>query len=200
MIQPHNPLSLRLALSVLLMSAACGGRSRPDGPAGSRGDTVSGGDDISTLCGNDTLDGSELCDGTAAITATCREIDSSFTGGVLVCNNACDGYVSDACTPRCGNGLLEPPEICDGTEHGTATCDSLGMGGGTLTCTATCTFEFVGCWYAPPVCGDNVAEAPEACDGSDLVGYSCAAMGFDDGGNLACLDDCSDYDTNDCAP
>ncbi len=153
---------------------------------------------MSPLCGNDTIDGGELCDGSAAITETCSRVDSSFTGGVLTCNATCTGYVTDGCTPRCGNGVLEPPEICDGADHGTATCASLSFGGGTLACAGNCRFDFSGCWDAPPVCGDNVAEAPEVCDGSDLVGYNCIAMGYANGGDLACLDDCSGYDTDTC--
>jgi hypothetical protein len=48
------------------------------------------------------------------------------------------------------------------------------------------------------VCGDGTAEGVEACDGADLVGQTCTTLGFD-GGTLACLADCSDYDTTACA-
>lgn len=36
--------------------------------------------------------------------------------------------------PVCGNGVLESDEVCDGALVGDATCDSLGLGGGTLGC------------------------------------------------------------------
>jgi hypothetical protein len=42
----------------------------------------------------------------------------------------------------------------------------------------------------PPVCGNNVKESGEACDGNDLGGQTCAGQGFG-GGTLACNGDCS---------
>lgn len=41
-----------------------------------------------------------------------------------------------------------------------------------------------------PACGDGLAEAPEACDGADLAGQTCADFGLVDG-TLACLGDCT---------
>lgn len=48
-----------------------------------------------------------------------------------------------------------------------------------------------------PVCGDDVADAGEACDGSDLAGGDCITAGFD-AGTLACMADCSALDTSQC--
>lgn len=42
----------------------------------------------------------------------------------------------------------------------------------------------------PPVCGNNVKESGEACDGNDLGGQTCQSQGFG-GGTLACNGDCS---------
>ena len=42
----------------------------------------------------------------------------------------------------------------------------------------------------PPVCGNNVKESGEACDGNDLGGQTCASQGFS-GGTLTCNGDCS---------
>ncbi|MBC8071407.1 MAG: hypothetical protein IAG13_23980 [Deltaproteobacteria bacterium] len=39
-------------------------------------------------------------------------------------------------------------------------------------------------------CGDGVLAAPEACDGDDLGGESCASQGFS-GGQLGCANDCT---------
>jgi cysteine-rich repeat protein len=47
---------------------------------------------------------------------------------------------------------------------------------------------------SPSVCGNNVREAGEVCDGSDLVGESCLSQGFD-GGSLSCASDCLSFDT-----
>jgi len=47
---------------------------------------------------------------------------------------------------------------------------------------------------ALPICGDNLAEGSEVCDGSDLRGESCTSLGYESG-TLACLGDCSAYNT-----
>jgi len=48
-----------------------------------------------------------------------------------------------------------------------------------------------------PVCGNDVAETAEVCDGMDLNGQSCTSQGFDSG-SLLCKTDCSGYDTSNC--
>ncbi|HEX4953813.1 MAG TPA: sialidase family protein [Thermoanaerobaculia bacterium] len=48
--------------------------------------------------------------------------------------------------PSCGNGVIDPPEVCDGGNLGGQTCQSQGWNGGTLGCAATClTFDTAGC-------------------------------------------------------
>jgi hypothetical protein len=47
------------------------------------------------------------------------------------------------------------------------------------------------------VCGDDQVGGAEVCDGSDLGDEDCTTQGFD-GGTLACLDDCSAFDTTEC--
>jgi hypothetical protein len=53
--------------------------------------------------------------------------------------------------------------------------------------------------YADPICGNNITEPGEACDGIDLNGYTCSsvAAGFS-GGSLSCKVDCSGYDVSSC--
>ncbi len=46
------------------------------------------------------------------------------------------------------------------------------------------------------VCGDQVIEGNEQCEGTDLAGADCVSLGFS-GGDLACADDCT-YDTGAC--
>ncbi|MBX7078276.1 MAG: hypothetical protein K1X88_03745 [Nannocystaceae bacterium] len=48
------------------------------------------------------------------------------------------------------------------------------------------------------VCGDGAVAGDEVCDGQDLAGEDCMSQGFA-GGRLACLDDCSGFDTSTCA-
>lgn len=96
----------------------------------------------------------------------------------------------------CGNDERRGYEECDGTDLGGATCVSAGYEGGTLGCTATCTYDATGCTGAGPSCGDGAATGFEQCDGDDLLDGSCAALGYD-GGTLACAADCR-YDTTAC--
>lgn len=50
------------------------------------------------------------------------------------------------------------------------------------------------------VCDNNQAEVGEVCDGTDLNGLNCAALGDFSGGILACLPNCGGYDTASCIP
>lgn len=50
---------------------------------------------------------------------------------------------------------------------------------------------------AVTVCGNNIVEPGEQCDGTDLGGQTCPGLGYS-GGTLRCKDDCSAYDTSGC--
>jgi hypothetical protein len=47
------------------------------------------------------------------------------------------------------------------------------------------------------VCGNNVKETGEVCDGTDLNGQTCVSQGFS-GGTLACSSGCGSFDTSSC--
>ncbi len=47
------------------------------------------------------------------------------------------------------------------------------------------------------VCSNGIRDPGETCDGMDLAGQTCISVGFD-GGQLACLPDCSGFDTSGC--
>jgi hypothetical protein len=47
------------------------------------------------------------------------------------------------------------------------------------------------------VCGNNIVEAGEQCDGSDLGGFTCNSLGFIKGGNLRCSANCV-FDVSGC--
>ncbi len=47
------------------------------------------------------------------------------------------------------------------------------------------------------ICGNNIKEAGETCDGTDLDGEDCITLGFDSG-TLDCLDNCSDFNVSNC--
>jgi hypothetical protein len=58
---------------------------------------------------------------------------------------ACAGGGS---TAVCNNGIKEAGESCDGSNLGGQTCQSLGFGGGALSCTASCAFNTYACTAA----------------------------------------------------
>ncbi len=98
--------------------------------------------------------------------------------------------------PGCGDSVVDPGEDCDGENLEGSTCESLGLGEGTLGCNADCTFDTTGCEHGS-VCGNNVREGEELCDGEDLAGETCRTQGFY-AGSLSCFEDCSGFDTSLC--
>ncbi|RYE82990.1 MAG: hypothetical protein EOO75_19905 [Myxococcales bacterium] len=94
----------------------------------------------------------------------------------------------------CGDGTVnQASEKCDKVDLAGQTCESqLGPGhAGTITCTPSCAFNTDACTVVP-YCGDGTKNGPDACDGSDLGGATCAsAVGPGSSGPLACKADCS---------
>lgn len=74
-----------------------------------------------------------------------------------------DAHVVPDAAPGCGDGVRAGAEACDGTDLGSATCESLGHAPGTLLCDAWCRLDPSGC-DALPGCGDGVLQAGELCD------------------------------------
>jgi hypothetical protein len=119
--------------------------------------------------------------------------------GTLLCNGQCQfdltGCKSSA--PVCGDGVAEgAKEGCDGADLLNASCEGLGLSGGTLKCTAACLFDTSGCTVVAPVCGDGAADESEACDGLDLKGANCQGLGLAPG-TVTCTTEC-DFDTSGC--
>lgn len=73
-------------------------------------------------------------------------------------NDFADGHV----LPVCGNGVVEPPEVCD---DGNQVDD--------LTCSSTCS-AYCGDGHLDPQLG-------EACDGADLGGQTCETLNLGSG-------------------
>ena len=148
-------------------------------------------------CGNDQVDPGEVCDGLALNGETC--VSQGFDSGPLFCRADCMAYNTFTCTstPVCGNGMVDGSDECDGTNLGGLDCTTIGFDGGSLGCTALCTFDTTGC-TGGPTCGDGVAEPPEDCDGADLNGENCATLGQGTG-TLTCLATCDGFDTSGCS-
>ena len=140
------------------------------------------------------IEGSEACDGILG-GATCTSLNQGFTGGTLACLGDCTFDTSGCTQPSCGDDTKEGIEVCDGSDLGLATCTNLNEGftGGTLSCANDCTFDKSLC--TQPVCGDDVIEGDEICDGSALGGETCP-QGCT-GGTVTC-DNCIGFDTSSC--
>jgi hypothetical protein len=94
----------------------------------------------------------------------------------------------------CGDDVAQGTEQCDGTDLRMQTCTSIGGGytGGTLGCTAACTYDTSAC----TACGNGIIEAGEQCDGAQLGGATCGSLGYDSG-VLGCTGTCG-FDTREC--
>ena len=118
---------------------------------------------------------------TASASTTADTTDTtaaSESDGASATSTAASESESDTAAPACGDGQLDPGEACDdgNLDDGDA-------------CTSKC---------LPALCGDGfVHQGVEECDGADLGGQTCAALGFD-GGDLACAPGCL-LDTAACA-
>ncbi len=98
--------------------------------------------------------------------------------------------------PKCGDGVVNGSEQCDGTLFNGKTCKTLGYASGTLKCTAKCLFDTTGC-VAPAKCGDGLINATnEQCDKTALGGKTCKTQGYT-GGSLKCTTSCK-LDTTSC--
>lgn len=121
-------------------------------------------------CGNAAIDGPEVCDG-VMLNEDCT--DRGFGGGTLSCLPNCNGYDTRACTapqPMCGDNRVEGVEVCDGTQLGGVTCQSLGFASGTLSCAADCMSRVTsGCTggSCTPDCTGRV------CGNDPVCGMSC---------------------------
>ena len=105
-------------------------------------------------------------------------------------------------TNLCGNGVIDGNEKCDGINFDGKDCSSFGFNSGVLSC-YKCQINKGNCSnISPPqdpedpdvpevptqVCGNNLVEGNEDCDGTNFDGATCSDYGFNSG-NLSC-DNC----------
>jgi len=146
-------------------------------------------------CGDGTINGDEICDNENLDGESCST--RGYHSGELSCLSDCSGFDTSGCGV-CGDDIINGDETCDTNNYGGETCITQGFEGGDLACLIDCSgFDFSGCEGTGPECGDNIKEGMEICDGSDLDNQTCITQGFD-GGDLACLSDCSSFDTSTC--
>ncbi len=158
-------------------------------------------------CGNDLTEIPETCDGTDLGGEDCVSLGFA-NGGTLQCNPACSGFDFSQCqgvggdcciangTPGCENGLCEmaicaaDPFCCNTSWDGACA--------GAAISNPACLGVSASCPTGMEVCGNDVLEALETCDGTDLGGQTCASQGWAGGGNLACSASCQSFDVSGC--
>ena len=166
-------------------------------------DATNGCEHALPVCGNGILEDGEICDGFEVNGKTCEEIVGFGSTGQPVCNAICNGIDPGTCSPeiKCGNGVLDANEECDGTEYlfGRDTCakyDSARYSSGDLTCT-NCKVDASKCIEK---CGNGEIDGGEVCDGANLNGESCQTLvGTGSKGTLKCNNTCSGFDKSDCS-
>ncbi len=129
----------------------------------------------------------------------------SMVVGILIFSSGCwgrsvwpdsDGGVNVNVSSGCGNDRLEEGEECDGENLAGYSCEILGLGGGVLACSGSCTFDVSACGGSED-CGNGNLDDGEDCDGANLAGMDCWGMGYA-GGSLSCTSACR-YETNMCS-
>jgi hypothetical protein len=142
-----------------------------DGDGGNYGVTEFGDStDTNDTCGDFAVQIDEECDDWNLAFETCKSL--GFAGGELGCHDDCTFDTSGCFAVGCGNGIIEDPELCDGTPY---PCWLLGYAGGTepdgmascgndclpdeSTCSATCDWGDSGCFCWP----NTVCPVGEEC-------------------------------------
>lgn len=104
-------------------------------------------------CGDNMQQDKELCDGADLAGEDC--VSQGFPGGgTLLCDANCGGFDDSQCLDvACGNGVVEPGEVCDGADVGGATCGDLGFTDGSITCADDCqSTSATGCFTQTSFC------------------------------------------------
>ncbi len=135
---------LRLAVSgsaALALNVACGESDADPGPGG-----------------DDSLGNA----GSGATGATGGGGGAAGGAGGSSAGGTASGGTPSVIPPNCNDDHLDSDEVCDGSDLDGASCVSLNLPDGVLTCSDRCQFDTAGC----AVCGDGIcsdAETPVSC-------------------------------------
>lgn len=159
-----------------LFVAACADAEDPQIPSGDSGT------DASLDSGTDG--DSDAAGGTAGTAGTAGSAGAAGEGGSggTVEDSGTDGDAGEDAPSTCGNGQLDPGEICEGDDFGGKTCASIGLGSGNLLCNQYCSIVATSC-VPLESCSDgkdNDKDGLADCDDTD----DCSTK-------AACTDSCA---------
>ena len=104
-------------------------------------------------------------------------------------------YFADAI--YCGDNQLDEGEVCDINRLSWYTCLNFSYDGGGLGCLEDCSgYDYDEC-YGNDICGNDIVDSSELCDGDNVRGRTCADEGYE-GGTLKCGNNCNQYDYSEC--
>jgi hypothetical protein len=164
-------------------------------------------------CGNGIVEPPEVCDGDCPVTCddsmacTADSMSGSPSTCDVECSNVpiddcidddgccpmiCDSTNDNDCSASCGNGIVEPPELCDGDCPSAATCQptdecqTATLSGSAANCTAECVRDTIdlcvdGDGWCPTGCTfDTDDDCPCTPDTCLSLGWTCGTV-VDDG-------------------
>jgi len=141
------------ALSAWLLVTGCGDKTKaPDDDNGT-----------GATAGTAGVAGSGGNAGTAGAGAGSGGASGAASGGTAGDAPGEAGAGGSPDTGRCGDGVVDGDEVCDGFDFGGESCESLGFGPGPLACGSDCTFDPTGCSPGEN-CGNGEIDGAEQCD------------------------------------
>jgi hypothetical protein len=155
-------------------------------------------DESSSSSSSDTISPTTADSSDSSSSSTMSSADTSSTGTDPTDTDATETTDTDPTTGGavCGDDTVEGREVCDGDDLGDETCESQGFGSGRLACADDCSAFDTSACVAAPVCGNDMLEDGEDCDGDELNDETCVTQNFD-AGDLGCADDCT-FDVSAC--
>ncbi|MEM9453451.1 MAG: DUF4215 domain-containing protein [Myxococcota bacterium] len=194
-VDSDSPVLDTLTTGDTTSTTGTGSGSAPGLDSGDTGDSGADTDDtgptFEPICGDGIIEGDEECDlgsqngegGYCTLACLANVCGDGYLGPGEACDdgnqNNGDQCTTDCGLATCGDGRLQPGEQCDEGENNSETG----------SCLPSC---------ISASCGDLAIEAGvETCDGVNTGAETCASQGFDRG-VLACLKNCSDFDTSNC--
>ena len=149
---------------------------------------------LCAVCGNGLIEAGENCDGGNLAGNSCATF--GLGGGTLSCSPTSCHYDTRGCMvgAKCGNGVAEADEDCDGMDFTAQSCDTLGYRFGSVGCNqATCRFDVSSCTGAGSI------ECVDECLDASCQGLVEKCLGSPDCQKIrSCLDGCRNDPSIDC--